>query len=77
MKENKSPLVARENNEPEKIVAKNNHGFDAWTYSLDFRPLLFRPKQVVPEQQTIREFIRRAEAAGRRSERHRRGIIVV
>jgi hypothetical protein len=77
LKEHKSALVAREANDPEKIVAKDNHAFDAWTYSLDFRPHVFVPRETVPEHQTIREFIKRAERQSRASERRsRRGIIV-
>lgn len=76
MKEHKSALVARESNDPEKIVAKDNHAFDAWTYSLDFRPLLFKKIEEVPDHLTVRAFIKRAESSQRAAARSRRGIIV-
>lgn len=77
LKEHKSALVAREANEPERIVDKDNHAFDAWAYSLDFRPHVFVKKETVPEHLTIREFIKRSERMNRANERRsRRGIIV-
>jgi hypothetical protein len=76
VKEHKSSLVARENNDPEKIVAKDNHGFDAWTYSLDFRPLLFKKIDHVPDHMTVKAFIQRSERARNQASRSRRGIIV-
>ncbi len=76
MQQHKSALVAQDKNDPEKIVAKNNHGFDAWTYSLDFRPHPLRQTKPVDQNLTIAAFIKRAEEQKRSESRRRGGIIV-
>lgn len=76
MQQHKSALVAQDKNDPEKIVAKNNHAFDAWTYSLDFRPHPLRQTKQVDPNLTIAAFIKKAENQ-RRSESRRRGGIIV
>jgi hypothetical protein len=76
MQQHKSALIAQEKNDPEKIVAKNNHAFDAWTYSLDFRPQPLRPRNTADQGETIQQFIRRSEAS-KAIARRRGGIIVV
>ena len=76
VQQHKSAPVAQDKDDPEKIVAKNNHGFDAWTYSLDFRPHPLRQTKPVDQNLTIAAFIKRAEEQKRSESRRRGGIIV-
>ena len=60
-KEHKSKLTEADNNQPEKIVAKKNHAWDASCYALDKKPMVFNPKEVLDTRQSIEAFIARAE----------------
>lgn len=73
--EHKTDSVRRDKNEPEKLVDKDNHFFDAWCYSIDRQPSLWKPTAENEPKDSINAFIARAEATRQRPRKARGGII--
>ena len=74
--EHVSGLVSAKKNNPEKLVDKFNHAWDATAYALDRKPSRYVPGQDDGDRRnSIQAFVERAEASQPRARQRRGGIV--
>ncbi len=73
--EHLSSVVGSRKNNPEKLVDKHNHAWDATAYALDRKPSRYVPGQDADHRDSIQAFIERAEKKRPRSRPRRGGIV--
>jgi hypothetical protein len=73
--EHVSGVVASRKNNPEKLVDKANHGWDASAYAIDRKPSRFVPQKSDEPRDSINAFLKRAESQTVPIRRRRGGIV--